>query len=390
MVPTFTPPYLPLHYSQLRAPWLPASPTLIIIAESPPESGLYFYDEAGSPREPLFSAVMDSIVRIDPPATKSEGLAAMQAAGCVLLDATYVPVNSLSEAGRKRFILEGFEELCARIDALAPDKNVPILLVKANVCELLEPLLTARGYTVLNKGRSVAFPSHGNQPKFRGAVREILSSFDTGAKTEEGPPMVFCADIGSVANHNFAWACSRQEQVGHPQLNADIGALADAVATALMKGKVALGFECPLFVPLPDDPAGLTKAREGEGNRAWSAGAGAGALATGLTETVWLLQCIRDQLPKRIPAYLDWQSFTRAREGLFVWEAFVSGDGKRGTHQADAQAAVRAFMRAYPQIDSSNAIRPARVRSLIGAALLQAGWSTELQLLSRPCLVIKV
>lgn len=40
------------------------------------------------------------------------------------------------------------------------------------------------------------------------------------------------------------------------------------------------------------NPVELTSSRQGEGSRAWSAGAGCGALATGLTETLWVLEYI--------------------------------------------------------------------------------------------------
>jgi hypothetical protein len=40
----------------------------------------------------------------------------------------------------------------------------------------------------------------------------------------------------------------------------------------------------------PDGRRGLGKARGGEGNRPWSAGAGSGALATGLAQGAWMLR----------------------------------------------------------------------------------------------------
>ena len=41
-----------------------------------------------------------------------------------------------------------------------------------------------------------------------------------------------------------------------------------------------------VWVPVPDDPRGLTAGRALDGNKPWSAGAGASALAAGLTETL--------------------------------------------------------------------------------------------------------
>src|SRR4051812_10849525 len=96
--------------------------------------------------------------------------------------------------------------------------------------------------------------------------------------------VVFCADVGSVKSGNFGWARSYTSAATVAEHDSSKPAdLADDVARELLAGSpVALGFECPLFVPVPTDEMKLGSARDGEGNRAWSAGAGTGALATGL------------------------------------------------------------------------------------------------------------
>ncbi len=198
--------------------------------------------------------------------------------------------------------------------------------------------------------------------------------------------VVLCADIGAVSAGNFAWA-------GLPPAHgADPLSLVHHAAKRLNLGQpVALGFECPLFVPLVDDPASLTRARPGEGARPWSAGAGSGSLATGLVEVAWVLRELRRQVTEQPAAHLHWPSFAAAGCGLFVWEAFVSAGGKRASHLQDAQAAVDAFEAALPTPDTVNAVKcTSEVYSLIGAALLRTGWSSELAILREPCLVIKV
>lgn len=81
--------------------------------------------------------------------------------------------------------------------------------------------------------------------------------------------------------------------------------LVDAVAGDLIAGEaVALGFECPLFVPVPATPLQLGAARLGEGNRPWSAGAGASSLATGLAQVSWILAELRQRVPD-CPVFLD-------------------------------------------------------------------------------------
>lgn len=203
---------------------------------------------------------------------------------------------------------------------------------------------------------------------------------------------ICCADIGSVKGGKFGWASLSVAADEERSSGMDIQAFADLIGDHLANGKkVALGFECPLWVPVADEPRDLTRARDGEGNRPWSASAGATSLVTGLTEVPWILQRIRQTVPG-VEAFLDWEAFERVQSGLFVWEAMVTGQGKKESHESDAMAAVDAFRRALPDPTSPShkALDPtSRTRSLIGAALLWAGWSDDLGLLSRPCVVIR-
>lgn len=210
---------------------------------------------------------------------------------------------------------------------------------------------------------------------------------------------IYCADIGSIKNDNFGWAVvDGDRQRG----GTAIRELVDEVVRSLAAGvKVALGFECPLWVPVPNDPMGLTAGRAVDGNKAWSAGAGASALAAGLTETGWILRQIRLGLRDRgaslPPPYLDWQEFTGADAGMLLWEAFVSGkakakstDADKGGHIADALIACKEFAARLPNPAAGGATEaPHAVRSLIGAAVLWSGWSEDLDLLRARCLVVK-
>lgn len=197
--------------------------------------------------------------------------------------------------------------------------------------------------------------------------------------------VVVCADIGSVARGNFGWWSSAGARGELPST------LALHVAALLNSpSPVALGFECPLFVPLVEDEACLTNARPGEGSRPWSAGAGSGSLATGLVQVAWVLQAIRAQLVRPESAFIDWPSFVASGTGLFLWEAFVSGTKKQGSHISDAEVGAQAFARALPDPISENAvICKSPVHSLVGAALLRSGWSSNLAVLAEPCLVLR-
>jgi hypothetical protein len=68
----------------------------------------------------------------------------------------------------------------------------------------------------------------------------------------------------------------------------------------------------------------------------------------------------------------------------------VSGIAKRDGHIGDAEAAVDAFRLLMGQPEFRSCITPsAETYSLIGAALLRSGWSTDLSLLGTACAVVR-
>jgi len=203
--------------------------------------------------------------------------------------------------------------------------------------------------------------------------------------------IVWAADVGSVRRNNFGWcrASWQQESVG-TTTGTDILAFASGVTDDLSDGKkVAIGFECPLFVPVADDPLFLTSARQGDGNRAWSAFGGAAALATGLAECVWIFEKIRLLAGVPIQPTFSWQELLSQEANLFIWEAFVSGSSKASSHRRDAETATRTFWAEYPEIAKANAVTAQNPYSLVGAALLRSGLTTDLSVLSEQCIVIK-
>ena len=209
---------------------------------------------------------------------------------------------------------------------------------------------------------------------------------------------IYCADVGSVSSEKFGWAHMEGKR---QREGTDMAVLAVDIACALGEArKVALGFECPLWIPVASDPKDLTKARKVDGNRAWSAAAGAASLVTGLTQVPWILDEVRRQLTERearVPqAYLDWMAFSKADSGLFLWEAFVTGETKASKSpgangdSADAMVACREFAARLPNPTGDSAAEPEGcVRSLIGGALLWAGWPADMALLSTPCMVVR-
>jgi hypothetical protein len=204
-------------------------------------------------------------------------------------------------------------------------------------------------------------------------------------------PVVWVADVGSVKQGHFAW-CRATHGKAH-RTERDILQFAAGIAEDLAEGsKVALGFECPLFVPVTDDPEVLTRGREGDEGRPWSAGPGPAALACGLTECVWVFEKIHQLLLGRgvsVQATFDWQQFVIGDANLFVWEAFVTGAAKGESDLNDAEIAAATFWSKYPDIIKANAVRADNPFSLVAAALLRSGLTKDLSMLRQPCIVIR-
>ena len=197
---------------------------------------------------------------------------------------------------------------------------------------------------------------------------------------------VVAVDVGSVKSNNFAWAgldLPDRRPVGKGGSDPE-GAAAAVLETLVAGVPVALGFEAPLMVPVPNEWKRLGKQREGDTtdgqSRAWSAAPGSSVLATGLVQIAWVLGRIGSEVAglrctTRPTAWMAGQA------SLFVWEAFVSGTGKPvpseiNQHAADAAAAAATFADRVEQKtlnESDVCCAPASSLNLAAAATMHAG-----------------
>jgi hypothetical protein len=173
------------NYLAFRRKFEPQPVRLVVVAESPPRNQTYLYNLAGRTNEWLFSALMKQLEQM--PQTKEEGLRELQRRGWVLLDATYEPVDWLGQQVKKRnaIIERDYPLLVTALEELSSDRNAAIILIKANVCKLLDWRLTRDGFNVLNKGIIVPFPSHGQQPKFHQQFARLLKTAGLSDRAEE-------------------------------------------------------------------------------------------------------------------------------------------------------------------------------------------------------------
>jgi len=164
------------YYLKLRNKYLPENLRIIFIAESPPASGKYFYDETGSTSEPLFKGMMKALHY--KPVTKKDGLEFFKKRGFFLVDSTYRPVNKMKNKERNTTILSDLTNLICDLESIN-GKESQLILIKANICRLLEDKLKLKGFRVLNEGIVVPFPSSGQQKRFQTEIAKILNKYNS-------------------------------------------------------------------------------------------------------------------------------------------------------------------------------------------------------------------
>jgi len=202
--------------------------------------------------------------------------------------------------------------------------------------------------------------------------------------------VIYAADIGSIKANKFGWNCIDMNQVTSFSDSSIIN-FANHMTDDLSRGKkICVGFECPLFLNLPDDPIELTSARLGEGDRAWSASAGSCALSTGLAEVMWVFNQMASTIEGHVIPTFQFDELIHGNANLYIWEAFVSSTSKGTSHCDDARKAAEEFSkRLYKEslISDVHVIRP---YSLAGAALIRSGLTKDVNFISQQCLVVKV
>jgi hypothetical protein len=143
-----------------------------------------------------------------------------------------------------------------------------------------------------------------------------------------------------------------------------------------------------MFVPYGRKRCDLDKARNGDGDRAFSASAGACVLAKGLMIVPHILEGLRSRAEGVRPTF-KWRSQLLERD-LLLFEAFVSHVGKSVSHEECARLALNRFPKRWDKRASfESAIEEQCTMNLLGAMLLRIGWTDDLTVLSEPCLVVR-
>lgn len=216
-----------------------------------------------------------------------------------------------------------------------------------------------------------------------------------GRKLRAGTHMmdvvVFACDVGSTRRGNFGWARVVQESGGFSVKKGKwIDGCVQAMLGDVREGRsLALGMECPLFIPVPNESKDLSRGRKGEGNRSCFAPVGGYVATLGLHQLAFIL---KKMLGCEMALVLEAERWVNERKSVLLWEAFVSGKVHSKDHCRDAATAATAFMRKFLSGKLSTDVpteEPGEVLSLVGCALLWAGWPGQVDFLRKPVLVVR-
>lgn len=149
----------------------------LLIAESPPASGGYFYFDKATGRDGLFRETMKALGLFPEDSKMQKGfdkkplLKEFQRLGFFVVDASYTPVNGFPNPKRRRTIIGDIPRLVDETRKLNPEK---ILIVKASIFAVVKSALREAGFggKILNE-RALPFPSHGHQKTYRQMLRDL-------------------------------------------------------------------------------------------------------------------------------------------------------------------------------------------------------------------------
>ena len=175
--------FSPSAYERARSRYLPKTMRLLMVAESPPSSGGFFYFTWTIGKDHLFRETMKALELwpLTKPMVKGLDkrslLEEFQSRGFFLVDTSPLPVDKLPPLERRRAILREAAKLSTRLKDLNPQA---VAIVKKTVFAPVRDALEKNGLgpKILNSG-PIPFPSHGNQREYRIQLRRLIEKIET-------------------------------------------------------------------------------------------------------------------------------------------------------------------------------------------------------------------
>ena len=178
------------QFSRARRKYRPRKITFLLIAESPPSSGGFFYFPTTIGKDHLFRETMKALELwhenepMHSGVDKRTMLRRFQSMGFYLLDASTDPVDKLPKPARRKAIHDQLPRLVDDVKRAGPFN---IIIVKCTIFEPVRSALEDAGFgsRVLNK-QPIPFPSHGNQQKYRSIMKSLLAELPSNIRCNMG------------------------------------------------------------------------------------------------------------------------------------------------------------------------------------------------------------
>ena len=166
------------NFGRARRKYRPHKIRFLLIAESPPSSGGFFYFATTIGKDHLFRETMKALEfwPINQPmrrgVDKRSMLRRFQTMGFYLLDTSDSPVDKMRPGDRRKTVLTQTPRLINDVISANPSH---IFIVKSSIFNPVSHALKESGFLprLLNV-RPVPFPSHGNQRVYRSTLRRAI------------------------------------------------------------------------------------------------------------------------------------------------------------------------------------------------------------------------
>lgn len=193
--------------------------------------------------------------------------------------------------------------------------------------------------------------------------------------------------------YRSAWARIDPDHADVATGSRRVSQLIDHLNCDLSQGlSVALGFSVPLFIPLAMTREDLFMGRPGDDRALGGAGACLGGIV-GAHAAAFILSWIAEPHASTHTFTCSARCWSRStRPVLLAWEAFVTGPARGENFNdgcMDAATAAACFAAVQDAPERQNAVEPRTCLSLVGAAALRTGWTTDVSTLAEPCVVMR-
>ena len=167
-----------INFGRARRKYRPDKIRFLLIAESPPSSGGFFYFATTIGKDHLFRETMKALEfwphnqPMQRGVDKRSMLRRFQSMGFYLLDTCVSPVDKMRPDDRRETVLTQTPRLIKDVISADPSH---IFIVKSSIFNPVSQALKESGFLprLLNV-RPVPFPSHGNQRLYRSMLRRAV------------------------------------------------------------------------------------------------------------------------------------------------------------------------------------------------------------------------